>query len=70
MEPDAPSREQLRAQLALSAIELDDARLDSLLPIYTGLLSGARRIAALDLGETEPAMTFRLPSAPSEERPR
>ena len=59
MQTDPVTPEQLRAQLAAVGLTLDDARLELLLPIYTGLVNGARRIAALDLGETEPAMVFR-----------
>lgn len=66
MQTEPPTREQLRAHLAAAGLTLDDTRLEALLPIYTGLISGARRIAALDLGETEPAITFR--TSPREER--
>ncbi len=59
MQADDRLREQLRTQLAATGIALDDARLEALLPVYQGLLNGARRIAALDLGEVEPAMTFK-----------
>ena len=65
MQPDASVREQLRVQLDAVGLTLDESRLDSLLPIYAGLAQGARRIAALDLGETEPAMVFRRPSTTS-----
>jgi hypothetical protein len=61
MQADAPTAEQLKAQLAAVGLELDNARLEVLLPVYAGVLSGTRRLAALDLGETEPAMIFRRP---------
>jgi hypothetical protein len=32
-----------------------------LLPAYTGVLHGVQRLATLDLGQTEPAMTFSWP---------
>ena len=58
---DRQTREQLRAQLAALDLTLDKPRLEALLPVYQGMLNGVRRIAALDLGETEPAMTFCRP---------
>ena len=61
MQSDVPTREQLRSQLAAIGIELDDARLEMLLPAYAGVLGGARRLAALDLGDAEPAMIYRHP---------
>jgi hypothetical protein len=57
-----PSLEQLRAQLAAVGITLNDERLSRLLPVYSGVLSGAHRLAMLDLGNTEPAMIFAVPS--------
>jgi hypothetical protein len=60
----------LRAQLAALGVTLDDQRLDALLPAYTGLISGVRRIAAIDLDETEPALVFRLPAATPAEEPQ
>ena len=62
MQPETPSLEQLRAQLAAIGITLDDERLARLLPVYAGVISGARRLAAQDLGETEPAMIYGLRS--------
>jgi hypothetical protein len=59
---ETPTLEQLRTQLAAVGIALDEDRLSRLLPIYSGVLSGAHRLASLDLGDTEPAMTFALPS--------
>ena len=53
--------EQLRAQLAAAGLELDEVRLEALLPVYAGMLNGVRRIAALDLGETEPAIILSRP---------
>lgn len=70
MQPDLPDRAQLRAQLAAAGITLDDERLDAVLPSYTGLISGVRRIAAIDLGETEPALVFRLPAVTPAEEPQ
>ena len=64
MQADPPSREQLKAQLAAVGLDLDDARLEALLPAYAGVLGGARRLASLDLGEAEPAMIFRHPRRP------
>ena len=64
--------DQLKAQLAATGITIDDATAAVLASVYTGLLSGVRRIAALDLGETEPVMTFRHPlptDAATEQRP-
>jgi hypothetical protein len=57
----ASTREQLRAALAAAGITVTDEELAAMLPGYEGLLSGAARLRALDLGETEPAVTFRLP---------
>lgn len=54
------SLEQLRTQLAAIGITLDDEQLSRLLPVSTGVLSGAHRLAALDLGATEPAMIYAL----------
>ena len=65
-------RDQLKAQFAATGLEIDDATAEALAPVYAGLLNGVRRIAALDLGETEPAMTFRHPrvtDAATERRP-
>jgi hypothetical protein len=59
MQADTSNREHLKTHLAAIGVELDDARLDQLLPVYGGILSAARRLASLDLGEAEPAMTFR-----------
>ncbi len=67
MQPEPPAEEMLRARLAAAGLTVGEAQLQALLPAYTGALAGARRIAALDLGETEPAMTFRHPR-PREER--
>jgi hypothetical protein len=69
---DADLREELRTQLAVAGLTLDEARLEALLPVYTGVRENVRRIAALDLGETEPAVSFRQPSpaAGSEEATR
>lgn len=58
--------EQLKRHLEAVGLEVDEERLAALAPIYTGLLSGARRIAAADLGEREPSTTFRHPLAPGE----
>ncbi len=68
----ADQREELRAQLAAAGLTLDEARLEALLPMYAGVRENVRRIAALDLGETEPAVTFRQPPPPaaSDEAPR
>jgi len=60
-EPD--QRAQLTAQLAAAGLDLDDARLDALAPVYVGLMSGVRRLNVLDLDETEPALVFRQPKA-------
>lgn len=62
MQSETPSLEHLRTQLSAIGITLDDERLSRLLPVYSGVLSGAHRLATLDLGETEPAMTFVLSS--------
>ncbi|MGH2587284.1 MAG: hypothetical protein ACRDJE_20405 [Dehalococcoidia bacterium] len=59
MQSDTATREQLKAQLAAAGLTLDDERLEALLPVYQGLLGGAQRLAALDLGETEPAVVLR-----------
>lgn len=40
-------------------LEVDDETVAALTPVHAGLVSGARRLAALDLGEREPSMTFR-----------
>jgi hypothetical protein len=70
MQSQTPSREQLRTQLAAAGVTLDDEQLSRLLPVYAGVLSGAHRLATLDLGDTEPAMTFALPSDSSEREVR
>ena len=65
-------RDQVKAQLSATGLTIDDATAQALIPVYTGLLNGVRRIAALDLGETEPAMIFRHPyqtDAATERRP-
>jgi hypothetical protein len=62
MQSVTPTLEQLRTQVAATGITLDDELLSRLLPVYGGVLSGAHRLALLDLGETEPAMTYGLPS--------
>lgn len=59
---DAQLRDQLRTQLAIAGLDLDDARLEALLPAYAAAREGVRRIAALQLGDTEPAVTFRVPA--------
>jgi hypothetical protein len=64
MQQDTPTLEQLRTQLAVVGIMLDDERLSRLLPVYVGVLGGANRLAQLDLGETEPAMTYALSGDP------
>ena len=68
----ADLREELQKQLAVAGLTLDDARLEAVLPMYAGAKENVRRIAALDLGETEPAVTFRqpLPAAGSDEAAR
>jgi hypothetical protein len=58
-------RELLRAQLAALGLAVDEAGVEALLPGYTGLLAGSRRLASLDLGEREPAMIF-PPHRPAE----
>ncbi len=58
---DQALREQLRATLRASGLDASDERVDQLLPAYQGIMSGAARLRALDLGETEPAIIFRLP---------
>ena len=59
MQSDTPTTAQLRAHLLAVGLDEDERRLAAMLPAYSSLLSGARRLAVLDLGETEPAMTFR-----------
>jgi hypothetical protein len=63
--PSTSDSDQLRLQLAgalrAAGIEPDDARIEALLPAYQGMLAGAARVRDLDLGETEPAVIFRLP---------
>lgn len=59
------TREQLRAALQAAGIEATEERLDALLSSYEGMLSGAARLRALDLGEMEPAFIFRVPAASS-----
>lgn len=56
-------RDQLRAALHASGLEATDERIETLLPAYEGMRAGAERLRALDLGETEPAVTFRLPQS-------
>ena len=58
---DGSLREQLRAALAAVGLEATDERIELLLPAYQGMRAGATRLQALDLGETEPAIIFRLP---------
>jgi hypothetical protein len=59
MQAEAPTRNELKAHLAALGLDLDDAGLDQLLPVYGGIVSVARRLAGLDLGDAEPAMIFR-----------
>jgi hypothetical protein len=68
MQADAPTRDDLKTHLAALGLGLDDAGLDQLLPVYGGILSAARRLAGLDLGEVEPAITFRQPRRPEADR--
>ena len=55
---DQELRDELQARLATLGLTVAAADLEALLPGYTGLLSGTRRLASLDLGEREPAMIF------------
>ena len=57
---DAAVREQLRAALAAVGLEVTEERIEQLLPAYQGMRSAAARLRALDLGETEPAIIFRV----------
>jgi hypothetical protein len=61
MQADTPTQEQLEMKLATLGLTADQALLQALLPVYAGLISGAARIAAIDLAEREPSMTFRHP---------
>jgi hypothetical protein len=70
MQSETPSLEQLRAQLAAIGITLDEERLSRLLPVYAGVISGANRLAVLDLGETEPAMIYGLRSSVNQREDR
>ncbi|MGD9895235.1 MAG: hypothetical protein AB7R89_10155 [Dehalococcoidia bacterium] len=65
MQSETSTLEQLRIQLTAVGLTLDDERLSRLLPVYVGVLSGANRLALLDLGETEPAMIYALPGDPT-----
>ena len=62
MQAETPTHDQLKAHLAIVGLAVDDARLDALLPLYAGVLNGSRRLASLDLGETEPTMTYKAKS--------
>ena len=55
------NKAELRATLLAVGIDADDRRIDELLPSYEGMLSGAARLRALDLGDVEPSVVFRLP---------
>jgi hypothetical protein len=68
MQADAPTREELKVHLTALGLDLDDAGLDQLLPAYGGILSVARRLAGLDLGDVEPAMIFRQARRPEVQR--
>jgi hypothetical protein len=59
-------REQLRAQLAALGLAVDEELLTPLQAAHTGLLSGVRRIASLDLGDREPAITVQMPRPEAE----
>ena len=59
--PDADTRELLRAHLAVAGLTPDEAHIEALMTVYAGVLNGVRRIAALDLGETEPAIILSRP---------
>lgn len=61
MPTDDPNRDRLKAQLDALGLVIPDRELEALLPAYAGLLNGVSRIAALDLGEAEPAIIFRHP---------
>ena len=62
---DPALRDQLKAALQAAGLESSDERVELLLPSYEGMRSGAERLRALDLGETEPAIIFRLPAPPA-----
>lgn len=55
---DQELRDELHARLATLGLTVAAADIDAVLPSYTGLLNGTRRLASLDLGEREPAMIF------------
>ena len=58
----AAMRDQLRSALQAAGLEFCDERIERLLPTYEGMRSDAERLRALDLGETEPAIIFRVPA--------
>ncbi len=55
------TREQLRHALQAVGLPASDERVEQLLPAYEGVLRNAERLRTLDLGETEPALIFRVP---------
>lgn len=59
MRTEMSERERVRAQLAAIGIQIDDARLDQMLPSLAGLLSGVKRLAEIDLSDSEPVSTVR-----------
>ena len=61
----AAMRDQLRSALQAAGLDSSDERVERLLPTYEGMRSGAERLRALDLGETEPAIIFRVPVPPT-----
>ena len=62
---DPSMRDQLKLALQAAGLECSDERVERLLPSYEGMRSGAERVRALDLGETEPAIIFRVPAPPT-----
>ena len=64
------NRDHLRNALRAAGLDASDERVERLLPTYAGMRSGAARLLALDLGETEPAIIFRLPAADERENAR
>ncbi len=63
--PGSTTREQLKQALQAAGLESSDERVEILLPAYEGMRSGAERLRALELGDTEPAIIFRLPPPPA-----
>ena len=54
------SKESLRAMAELSGLDLDDDKLEALLPQIQGIVDGLGDLDVLNLGNIEPAVVFHV----------